>query len=151
MRPILVTLLFLVVINANSQSQAPMNQPGNTTDFVIKPRLGIPFGTIAKLEVQFFDGDDLHMKAYTGTYLLKINSVNGKAVKDTVVLDFTDETKSLSQKNIGKKLTIMAYESGSFIGVPDNYFDYQPVRQDQGFGFRHNLIVVSNLTKKGDK
>ena len=147
MRPLLVILLFFVTIKANSQSHTSINQPDKTTDLVIKPRLGIPFGTIAKLEVQFFDGDNLHLKAYTGTYLLKINSVNGKPVKDTVVLDFTDETKSLAPKSAGQKLTIMAYESGSFIGIPDNYFDYQPVRQDQGFGFRHNLIVVSNLVK----
>ena len=147
MRPLLVILLFFVTIKANSQSHTSINQPDTTTDFVIKPRLGIPFGTIAKLEAQFFDGDNLHMKAYMGTYLLKINSVNGKAVKDTVVLDFTDETKSLARKSVGQKLTIMAYESGSFIGVPANYFNYQPVRQDQGFGFRHNLIVVSNLVK----
>lgn len=151
MRPILVTLLLLVTIKANSQSNTSINQPGNTTDFVIKPRLGIPFGTIAKLEVQFFDGDNLRLKAYRGTYLLKINSVNGKAVKDTVILDFTDETKSLIDADATEKLTIMAYESGSFIGIPKNYFDYQPVRQDQGFYFRHNLIVVSNLTKKADK
>jgi hypothetical protein len=42
----------------------------------------------------------------------------------------------------------MAYESGNFTGVPNSYFDYQPVRQDQGFHFRHYLIVVSNLTNK---
>lgn len=150
MRPILAILLFFFTIKANSQNHTTINQPDKTTDFVIKPQLGIPFGTIAKLEVQFFAGDDLHLKAYTGMYLLKINSVNGKAVKDTVVLDFTDETKSLSQKN-ADQLTIMAYESGSFIGIPDNYFNYQPVRQDQGFGFRHNLIVVSNLTNKAVK
>jgi hypothetical protein len=148
MRPILLFLLFFVAIKANSQNYTII-QP--STDIVIKPQLGIPFGTIAKLEVQFFDGDDLHLKAYTGTHLLKINSVNGKTVKDTVLLEYTDETKSLAPKNEGHKLTIMAYESGSFTGIPDNYFKYQPVRQDQGFGFRHNLIVVSNLTNKADR
>jgi hypothetical protein len=148
MRPILVILLFFVTIKANSQNYTII-QPG--TDIAIKPQLGIPFGTIAKLEVQFFSGDDLHMKYYTGMTLLKINTVNGKVLKDTVILDYTDETKSLKKADAGEKLTLMAYETGNFTGIPDNYFKYQPVRQDVGFGFRHYLIVVSNLTKKADK
>lgn len=117
---------------------------------VIKPQLGIPFGTIAKLEVQFFSGNDLHLKYYTGMTLLKVNSVNGKTIKDTITLTFTDETGSL-KASVGQKLTIMAYETGRFSGIPDNYFDYQPVRQDRSFAFDHNLIVVSNLTNKSNK
>lgn len=151
MRAILVFLFFFVAIKANSQKRTVLNPYIEIDTFVIKPRLGIPFGTIAKLEAQFFSGNDLHLFAYTGKVLLRINSVNGKAVKDTVILDFTDETKSLIDADATEKLTIMAYESGSFIGIPENYFDYQPVRQDVGFGFRHYLIVVANLAKKAEK
>jgi hypothetical protein len=139
-----------VTLKANSQKRTILNPYIEIDTFVIKPRLGIPFGTIAKLEVQFFSGDDLHLKYYTGMTLLKVNSVNGKTTKDTVTMTFTDETRSLEASG-GQKLTIMAYETGSFTGIPDNYFDYQPVRQDQGFGFQHNLIVVSNLTNKSNK
>lgn len=148
MRPIFVILLFFVTIKANSQTT---NQSGNTTDIVISPQLGLQFGTIAKLEVEVIDGNTLHRKAYMGEHLLKINSVNGLVKKDTVLLLFSDETGSLKKTGAGQKLTLMAYESGNFTGIPDSYFKYQPVRQDVGFGFRHYLIVVANLTKKTDK
>lgn len=148
MRPIFVILLFFVTINANSQSNTSTNQSNNTTDIVIRPQLGLPFGTIAKLEVEVIDGNTLHRRAYMGEHLLKINSVNGVVKKDTVLLLFSDETGSLKKADVGQKLTLMAYESGNFTGIPDSYFKYQPVRQDVGFGFRHYLIVVANLTKK---
>ena len=95
MRPIFVALLSLFVIKANSQGHTSTNQPGNTTDIVITPRLGLQFGTIAKLEVEVIDGDVLHLKSYMGEYLLKVNSVNSVAKKDTVILLFSDETGSL--------------------------------------------------------
>lgn len=145
MRPIILFLLFFVTIKANSQ---PTNQPGNTTDIVIRPQLGFQFGTIAKLEVEVIDGNTLPLRQYMGEHLLKINSVNGVVKKDTVLLLFSDETGSLKKTDAGQKLTLMAYESGNFTGIPDSYFKYQPVRQDVGFGFRHYLIVVANLTKK---
>jgi hypothetical protein len=151
MRPILVILLFFIAIKANSQSHTSINQPGNTTDFVITPQLGLQFGTIAKLEVQVIDGNTLPRRAYMGEYLLKVNSVNGVAKKDTVILLFSDETQSLKKAYAGEKLTLMAYETGNFTGIPDSYFKYQPIRQDVGFGFRHYLIVVSNLTNKADR
>lgn len=136
-----------MTLKANCQKRTILNPYIEIDNFVIKPQLGIPFGTIAKLEVQFFSGDDLRLKYYSGMTLLKVNSVNGKTIKDTVILTFTDETRSL-ESSLGQKLTVMAYETGSFQGIPDNYFDYQPVRQDRGFGFERNLIVVSNLTNK---
>lgn len=151
MRPIFLALLSLFVIKANSQSHIPTNQPGNTTDIIITPQLALQFGTIAKLEVEVIDGNTLPLRAYMGEYLLKVNSVNGKTSKDSVLLLFSDETGSLKKTNAGQKLTLMAYESGNFTGVPDSYFKYQPVRQDVGFGFRHYLIVVANLTKKAEK
>jgi hypothetical protein len=114
------------------------------------------------------------MKAYQGTYLLKINYVNDKKINDTLLLTFTDETETLAnddfslykltygkkaksltntqiekmKKNyVGKKLTVMAYETGHFTGIPKAYFKYRPIRADRDFHFEHYLAVVSNLTK----
>ena len=172
MRPILVILLFFVTIKANSQNHS------DTTKTVITPKLGIQFGTIAKLEVQVIDGDTLKLKEYLGTFLLKIYSVNDKTLNAPVLMTFSDETESLAsddfqlyklktgkaakslsssqidtikKKYAGQKLTLMAYETGHFTGIPASYFNYQPIRQDNGFHFRQYLIVVSNLTNKADK
>jgi len=151
MRPILIILIFFIAVKANSQNRTVLNPYIEMDTFVIKPLAGIPFGTIAKLEVQVIDGNTLPLRVYMGEHLLKVISVNGVALKDTVLLLFSDETGSLKKTNAGQKLTLMAYESGNFTGVPDSYFKYQPVRQDVGFGFRHYLIVVANLTNKADK
>ena len=150
MRRLLIILLSFAALKANSQKRTILNPYIQVDTFVIKPRLGIPFGTIAKLEVEFFSGNDLHLKYYTGMTLLKVNSVNGKTIKDTVTMTFTDETGGL-ETSTSQTLTIMAYETGSFQGIPDNYFDYQPLRQDRGFGFQRHLIVVSNLTNNSKK
>src|SRR5207247_300584 len=130
----------------------------------------IPFGTIAKLDVDIYDGDSLQMKAYEGIYLLKINSINDKLQNGTVLLSFKDETGELAndsfglykliygksansisrkqidenkKKYVGKKLTLMAYETGHFTGIPKDYFKYQPIRTDRNFHFEDYLIIVS--------
>lgn len=68
MRQVLVILLFFVTVKANSQNNTPTKQLSNTTDIVIRPKLGIAFGTIAKLEVEVIDGNTLPLKAYMGRF-----------------------------------------------------------------------------------
>ena len=60
----------------------------------------------------------------------------------------------MKKKYVGKKFTVMAYETGEFTGTPDKYFDYSPIIPGiphifatQRFYFEHSLIIVSNLTK----
>lgn len=86
MRQIFFILFSFLTIKANSQSHTAINQHSDTANIVITPKLGIQFGTIAKLEVQIFDGESLNLKAFQGTYLLKINSVNGKTIIDSLAL-----------------------------------------------------------------
>jgi len=174
MRQCLTIIFILAFLWAKSQAQPGSGLAGDRSKISITTKLGIPFGTIAKLKAEIYDGNSLHMKAYEGVYLLKINYVNDKLIKKTILLRFTDETKTLAnddfglykliykkeadslmglqinkmkEKYVGKKLTLMAYETGQFIGIPQNYFHYRPIRADVGFYFEHYLIVVSNLTR----
>lgn len=153
----------------------------DSTKIIILPELGIPFGTMSKLEVEVYDGDNLHWKAYVGAYLLKINSINNNKINDTLILRFTDETETLASDNfslyqliykkkvgslssaqlekmkkryVGKKITVMAYETGQFTGAPDKYFDYKPIVPGiphffatLPFHFQHSLVIVSTLSK----
>lgn len=141
----------------------------------VKQLLILPFGTIAKMNIEIIDGDKLDDKGYSGAYLFKIKTVDSIKISKPIIIEFKDEmgkfpadefqlykylygreTESLTSDTItlmkkeyvGKGFTILAYETGEFSGVPDNYFKYQPVRQDRGFYFRHYIIVVANLTKK---
>ena len=180
MKHFLTLFLILLAFWSNSQNQSsPSSSHGDTdTTASIATKLNIPFGTIAKLEVEVYDGDSLQMKSYQGTYLLKINSVNGRKISETLLLTFIDETEELAKDNfelykltygkttksiadkqvdkmkkkyVGGKLTIMAYETGRFTGIPTDYFKYRPVRADRSFHFENYLVVVSNLTKQSTK
>ncbi len=169
-----ILLIFSFGHIAKSQKQPGLSSKSDTSIITIKTKLNIPFGTIATLQVEVYDGDSLQMKGYEGTYLFKVNSVNGKAINDSLLLTFTDETdelpnddfslykltygnteKSLTstqvdkmkKKYVGKMFTLMAYETGHFTGMPNDYFNYRLIRADRSFHFEHYLVVVSILTK----
>ena len=175
MRHFLTLLLILIGLWGNSQDQPAefVSQP-DTSNTIVKTKLNVPFGTIVKLEVEIYDGDSLQMKEYQETYLLKINSVNDNPQLDTLLMTFEDETEqianynfklhkliydrmppSISQKQIdkmkrhyvGKKFTLMAYETGHFVGIPKDYSKYRPIRAGRNFYFENYLKVISNLTK----
>ena len=175
MRYFLTFILVLIGLWSSSQTQyTPINHPRDSSKTSISTKLNFPFGTIAKLDVEIYDGDSLKMKAFGGTYLLKINSVNDKQQIDTLLMTFEDETgelandhfklfkliygkkaNSISDKQIvkmkktyvGKKLTMRAYETGQFTGMPKDYFKYRPIRADTDFHFENYLVIVSCLTK----
>jgi hypothetical protein len=183
MRLIILILLTLALsLNGTSQRRLDLSFPKKSAVTSIQTKLNIPFGTIAKLKVEIYDGDSVKMFAYQSRYLLKVNSVNGKVVRDTLLLKFIDESKTLAnddddlstltyckiidsltdnqvyemkKKYVGKKFTIMAYETGRFTGTPEKYFDYEPIVPGiphffatRGFLFEHYLVIVSNLTNK---
>ena len=165
-------ILVLTCLWANSQelSDSPAGRSDKT---VLTAKLGIPFGTIAKVEAEIFYGGKIPQKQYEDVYLLKIKSVNGKIFNKTLLLRFEDETGTLAndesslyklfykneadsltetqiiqmnKKYVGKKLTLMAYETGHFRGMPHNYLNYRPIA-DLFFCFEHYLVIVSNLKK----
>lgn len=175
MRHFLVFILILIGLGSYSQTPYPSGSyQGDSSKASISTKLNIPFGTIAKLDVEIYDGDSLLRKGYGGIYLMKINSVNDKQLIDTLLMAFEDETEELANDNfelykliygkkansisniqidkmkktyVGKKLTLMAYETGRFAGMPDNYFEYRPLRAGSGFHFENYLIIVSKLAK----
>lgn len=151
---ILIWLTIVLSFNGTSQKRLDLSFPKKSAITTVQTKLNIPFGTIAKLNVEIYDGDSLIRKGYQSCYMLKVNSVNGKVIKDTLLLKFTDESETLAnddnalstltygktidsltdeqfnemKKNyVGKKFKVMAYEIGQFTGVPDKYFDYKPV------------------------
>jgi len=175
MRHFLTFILVLTGLWSSSQAQyTPGNYQGDSIKTSIPTKLNIPFGTIAKLDVEIYDGDNLHRKGDQGTYLVKINSVNDKQQIDTLLMTFEDETEQLASENfalyklvygkkansisnmqidkmkknyVGKKLTLMAYETGRFTGIPKDYFKYRPEVADKGFHFENYLVIVSILAK----
>jgi len=165
---------FLCVIIACSNSpKTAKTQDLVKSNASIKELLNQPFGTLLKLSVQIIDGDSLDSKGLASSFVFRVKSIDGIALLDTILMEFKDETDKfpndvvelskylygddrgrssfdadieMKKKYVGKQFDIVAYETGEFIGVPDGYFKYQPVRQDVGFGFKNYLIVVADLT-----
>ena len=175
MRYFLTYLLILVGLLGKSQAQpAHISTQDEMSNATVTSKLNIPFGTIVKLEVETYDGDRLQMKEYQQAYLLKINFVNDRRQIDTLLMTFEDETEEFPNDNIklykliygkitnsisakqidkmkknyvGKKFTLMAYETGHFTGIPKDYFKYRPITAGKSFYFQNYLVIVSNLTK----
>jgi len=113
------------------------------------------------------------MKVYQGLFLFKVNAIDDKPQNDTLLIPFIDETgqfannifelykltyrkskTSISAQQIdrikktyvGKKFTLMAYETGKFTGLPQDYLKYRPTRTDTNFHFQNYLVVISVFT-----
>lgn len=139
---------------------------------LVKERLNYPFGTILKMDVEIFDGDELHLKGREGKYLFKIIRVEDSILNDPLLIPFEDETglfptddfelyEHLNDKTTGsissdeaakmklhyagKRFRIAAYESGKFTGLPDGYNEYLDERTGKNFHFENYLIVISKL------
>ena len=152
-RIILVLLTLSFNFSGKAQKLFDISFPKKAAVTSIQTKLKIPFGTIAKLEVEVCDGDSLKWKRYTACYLLKVNFINEKPVRHPLFLNFIDDSETLAnddnalsmltydkpidsltefqfyemkRKYVGKKFKVMAYETGKFTGTPDKYFDYSP-------------------------
>jgi hypothetical protein len=173
-KDIIKQIFILTIIGAFGINSA-CGQDTLRTKQVIKEWLTVPFGTIAKMNIEIVDGNELNDKGHQGSFLFKVNSVDSIPLSKPILIEFKDETghfpsdefelykhlygkktgtispeesELMKKKYVGKQFNIVAYEAGEFTGIPGDYFKYQPIRQDYGFYFRHYIIVVSNLTKR---
>ena len=175
MRLFLLSILIQARLWSYAQTETKfVSDQLDSSKSIITTKLNVPFGTISKLNVEIYDGDKLEIKEYQGVFLFKVNSINDKTLNDTLLMEFVDETGQFANNNfelykltygksvgrlsspkidrmkkkyVGKKFILMAYETGQFSGIPNDYFKYRPIRADKYFHFKNYLIVVSNLTK----
>lgn len=169
-----IILLILSIPMFGQVNQAIRDSLEFTKPNIVSSTLDYPFGTLLTMEVLIVDGDEIQLKQYQGVYLLKIISIENKKVDNPIILTFRDETgkfpndlfklykylygndigsitskiqKEMKKRCVGKMFKVIAYETGEFIGIPDGYFQYQPIRQDTGFHFDNYLIIVADLTE----
>lgn len=137
--------LLLFALSLSTGCQTPKHDVSNK----IRVRMGLlrlPFGTIAKLEGVYQSGDELRKKAYSGVLLMKVLKVNGKKVDEVVSFRFDDDLRANKEKlkktQAGQSFSVMAYESGGYVGLPHNAFDFIPIRATSKFHFESKLIVL---------
>ncbi len=170
----LYSVFFATIICGSCSSKTTEKQIPKIPSTSVEVLLNRPLGTLVKLQVEVFDGDLTQQKQYEGEYLFKIKSIDNKQTTDTILMSFKDETGKFSTNDfelyknlygkdtgilsstqvdkmkkeyVGKVFNIVAYETGEFSGIPDGYFDYQPIRADMPFHFKNYLVVISDLTK----
>jgi len=136
-------------------------------------KLNKPFGTILTLQVEIFDGEKLNDKMHESSYLFRVTSIDSVLLNKPLIMDFKDETgyfptedfelykyfygvdtgmltendiKKIKRKYVDRNFTVVAYESGQFIGSPNGIGKYQ-IPTAMAFHFRHYLIVISDLAE----
>lgn len=168
---IFIIILFCLIISSCKTSSYNLGNPKSQ----IKEILGYPFGTVLEMEVEVVDGDNLGYKDYMGKYLFRVKKVENKIIKDSIVMYFEDlllgdrfpnnhfklykhlygeeagmltgkQIQEMERQYVGKTFRIAAYESGRFIGLPDNYLNYHRMPMSApGFHFSNHLVIVWDL------
>ncbi len=130
--------------------------------------LGVALGTVTEIDAVVIAGRDTRRKALRSSYLLKVTHVDGKKLNEPPTMTFNVGSSSTELANnsfslykmkhgkktggltsaqildlekgyVGKRVRLVAYEVGSFHGVPSKLPDDVPIWQDFKFGFSTNL------------
>jgi hypothetical protein len=133
--------------------------------------LGLPLGTVVEIRGNVISGDELRLKAYAGTYLLRVKEVGGRARVPPAVMEFSApfvaslpsdpfelyesktgskpdgldsaQIKQLEKGYVGKQVRLVVYETGGYSGIPRKLPADAPTWQDRDFGFRTSLVVLA--------
>jgi hypothetical protein len=106
--------------------------------------LGVPLGTIVTLEGEIVDGSSLAEKALSDRPVLMVESVDGTPLAAPVLLTFTWFAGAESAELSGR-VTLIAYETGGFEGVPDGVFAHVPAVAAQSFHFASTLVLLKAI------
>jgi hypothetical protein len=149
---------------------SPPSTPAALSQHPVIGNLGLPLGTPTEIEATIIAGRDLRMKEYENRYLLRITTVAGRTLPEPQVMDFSvrgsahlaadasalhelktgqesraidsDQIPKLEQDYVGKRVRLLAYETGRYSGIPRNLPKDFPVWQDHSFAFTTSLVVL---------
>jgi hypothetical protein len=135
--------------------------------------LGQPLGVVLRIDGTIVDGASLADKVHSSSYLLRVEQVAGVRLALPVVMELSSDpalglptesfalhewktgrkVDSLSDRDIAKlnegyvgaSVSVYAYETGQFGGVPSCLPRGVPVWQDTGFTFHSSLVVLQRL------
>ncbi|MFV0531158.1 MAG: hypothetical protein ACK5MD_06935 [Flavobacteriales bacterium] len=170
-----ILLLTLSLTNCYAQNKV------ESSNYKIIEKLNFPFGTLVRLTIEVIDGKNLRLKALQSEYLIKIIEVNDVKIESPLIIEFIDKTgefpennfklykllygnemgslssdmiKKMNKSYVGKKFSVLAYESGKFTGNPnksdyvkDTISSFELIRQDTNFLFKNFIIITSKLNE----
>ena len=105
--------------------------------------LGHPLGTVVTVEGIAADESYTRRKADAGETLLRVQTVNGKALRREVILNF-HAYEGTENKNpfAGMRFKYIGYETGGFSGIPEAAFAYVPRVATSGYHFSTSFVVL---------
>ena len=111
--------------------------------------LGHPLGKIVTIEGLIADEDYRKMKVDLGHILLRVQTVNGKPLKEEEIFHFEPfRWAEVEKPKVGAKFKYTGYETGSFTGVPAEAFKYVPPVATTGYGFTTSFVILRDELKR---
>ena len=141
-------------------------------------RLGVPLGKPVVIQAKIIDGSGIDRKSYDETYLLEVSHVDGVQLDNPVLMEFytpgyvrvklphnafglyeqvygkaaskldSAQTADLEKEYVGRTVLVVAYETGSFHGLPSDLPNDVPIPQSTSFHFSTSLVVVADRSRR---
>lgn len=105
--------------------------------------LGRPLGEVVTIEGIAADENYTRRKADTGEILLRVQAVNGKALKREAILACHHyRGAEMKKPSAGMKFKYVGYETGGFSGIPEAAFVYVPRAPTSGYYFTTSFVIL---------
>ncbi|MGI8554792.1 MAG: hypothetical protein ACR2LT_00315 [Pyrinomonadaceae bacterium] len=105
--------------------------------------LGYALGETVVIEGVVADENYRRRKADVGELLLRVQSVNGKQLKDEIIFQFRlFSGADIKNPAAGAGFKYTGYETGGFSGTPEKAFDFVPRMPTAGFYFATSFVVL---------
>jgi len=132
------------VMPNKAKGQATITLKALGTPGTVLGKLSMPLGTVVKIEGTIEPLPASHPKGAEEFDWVRVNKVNGTALKTEVVLNcewFNPAEKS----RLAGQVNFVGYETGRFIGVPTAAFRYVPRVGSTDFGFESYFMLLKKL------
>lgn len=111
-------------------------------------RLGLPLGTVCRIEGHYYDGTQLRMKAYDSVMLMQVMRVNDSKLEKPVLLRFNPLQKGMiSSPEATKPFNGFAYETGQFVGIPAKSWQHVPAMTTTAHFFETSLVLLKEISE----
>jgi hypothetical protein len=115
--------------------------------------LGQPLGSVIRVTGMSVDGDETRPKTDSGQTLLKIETVNGKQLTQSVYFTFRRAAEGIKKPESGTPFDYFVHEWGSFDGFvqpPKSLGIETPIVANDGFHFRPEITIHKSNTVPRD-
>jgi len=102
-----------------------------------------PLGEVVTIEGIVADETYTKRKQDAGEILLRVQAVNGKALKREAIFPFHHyEGTQMKRPSAGMRFKYLGYETGGFSGLPEAAFVYIPRVATSGHYFTTSFVIL---------